>query len=100
MSGSVGAVRKWLQQGGHADTVYQARADDISAIYLGDLNRRFISALYISAIYLGYLSRQSAYGWDVGPDWLFTRPNDGATVLNYVATWTDVIGPSVRTTTT
>ena len=32
MSGSVGAVRKWLQQGGHADTVYQARADDISAI--------------------------------------------------------------------
>jgi len=36
---------------------------------------------------------KSAYGWDVGPDWLFTKPSDGTTVLNYVATWTDVIGP-------
>jgi len=35
---------------------------------------------------------KSAYGWDVGPDWLFTKPNDGTTVLNYVATWTDIIG--------
>ena len=58
MSGSVEEVRRFLQQGGHADTVYK-----------------------------------SAYGWDVGPDWLFTKPNDGTTVLNYVATWTDVIGP-------
>ena len=35
---------------------------------------------------------KSAYGWDVGPDFLFTKPNDGTTVLNYVATWSDVIG--------
>ena len=27
-----------------------------------------------------------------GPDWGFTKPTDGITVLNYVATWTDVIG--------
>ena len=57
MSGSVDEVRRFLEQGGYADTVYK-----------------------------------SAYGWDVGPDWLFTKPNDGTTVLNYVATWTDVIG--------
>lgn len=50
-------VARFLQRGGHADTVYKA-----------------------------------AYGWEVGPDWLFTKPNEGATVLNYVATWTDVIG--------
>ena len=37
---------------------------------------------------------KSAYGWDVGPDWLFTRPSEGMTPLNYVATWTDVIGPA------
>jgi len=35
---------------------------------------------------------KSDYGWDVGPDWTFTKPNDGTTVLNYVATWSDVIG--------
>lgn len=57
MSGAVGEVRRFLQQGGHVDTVYK-----------------------------------SAYGWDVGPEWLFTKPNDGSTPLNYVATWTDVIG--------
>ena len=57
MSGSVDEVRRFLEQGGYADTVYK-----------------------------------SAYGWDVGPDWLFTKPNDGTTVLNYVATWTDIIG--------
>ena len=52
MSGSVHAVKRFLELGGHADTVYK-----------------------------------SAYGWDVGPDYLFTKPNDGTTVLNYVATW-------------
>ena len=57
MSGAVDEVRRFLEQGGYADTVYK-----------------------------------SAYGWDVGVDWLFTKPNDGTTVLNYVATWTDVIG--------
>eukprot|EP00966_Prymnesium_polylepis_P140985 3255562-Prymnesium_polylepis.2 len=57
MSGAVVEVRRFLEQGGHADTVYK-----------------------------------EDYGWDVGPDWLFTKPNDGTTVLNYVATWTDVIG--------
>ena len=57
MAGSVDEVRRFLEQGGYADTVYK-----------------------------------SAYGWDVGPDWLFTKPNDGTTVLNYVATWTDIIG--------
>jgi len=57
MSGAVDEVRRFLEQGGYADTVYK-----------------------------------SAYGWDVGPDWLFTKPNDGTTVLNYVCTWTDVIG--------
>ena len=36
---------------------------------------------------------KSAYGWDVGADYAHARPNDGATPLNYVATWTDVIGP-------
>ena len=35
---------------------------------------------------------KSAYGWDVGADYAHTRPSDGATPLNYVATWTDVIG--------
>jgi len=58
MSGSVAELRRFLDQGGHADTVYKG-----------------------------------AYGWDVGPDWGFTKPTDGITVLNYVATWTDVIGP-------
>ncbi len=57
MSGAVDEVRRFLEAGGHADTVYK-----------------------------------QAYGWDVGPDWLFTKPSDGTTVLNYVATWTDVIG--------
>ena len=57
MSGSVDQVRRFLELGGHADTVYK-----------------------------------SAYGWEVGADWLFTKPNDGATVLNYVSTWTDIIG--------
>jgi hypothetical protein len=62
MSGDVGQVRRFLEQGGHADTVYK-----------------------------------TAYGWDVGPDWLFTKPSDGITVLNYVATWTDIIGePAVE----
>ena len=37
---------------------------------------------------------KNAYLWDVGPDWQFTRPADGTTVLNYVATWTDVIEPA------
>lgn len=57
MSGDVGQVKRFLELGGHADTVYKA-----------------------------------AYGWDVGPDWLFTKPSDGITVLNYVSTWTDIIG--------
>lgn len=57
MSGDVEQVRRFLELGGHADTVYK-----------------------------------HAYGWDVGPDWLFTKPSDGITVLNYVATWTDIIG--------
>lgn len=57
MSGSVSQVKRFLDLGGHADTVYKAD-----------------------------------YGWDVGPDYLFTKPNDGTTVLNYVATWSDVIG--------
>ena len=35
---------------------------------------------------------KSAYGWDVGPDWTFTKPADGMTVLNYLATWSDIIG--------
>ena len=35
---------------------------------------------------------KSAYGWDVGADYAHARPSDGATPLNYVATWTDVIG--------
>jgi len=32
------------------------------------------------------------YGWDVGPEWRFTQPSQDVTLLNYVATWTDVIG--------
>ena len=62
MSGDVGQVRRFLELGGHADTVYK-----------------------------------NDYGWDVGPDWLFTKPSDGITVLNYVSTWTDIIGePAVE----
>lgn len=38
------------------------------------------------------LPYKDAYGWDVGPDWRFTRPSEDITPLNYVATWTDVIG--------
>lgn len=57
MSGSVEEVRRFLQQGGHADTVYK-----------------------------------SDYGWAVGPDYLFTRPTENITLLNYVATWTDIVG--------
>jgi len=59
MSGNVAQVRRFLELGGHADTVYK-----------------------------------SAYGWDVGPDVAFTKPADGTTVLNYVATWSDIIGES------
>mmetsp|Transcript_36062 Transcript_36062/g.84222 ORF Transcript_36062/g.84222 Transcript_36062/m.84222 type:complete len:635 (+) Transcript_36062:226-2130(+) len=58
LSGRVEEVRRFLELGGHADTVYK-----------------------------------SAYGWDVGAAYSDTKPTDGATVLNYVATWTDVIGP-------
>jgi len=57
MSGSLHEVRRFLEQGGYADTVYK-----------------------------------SAYGWDVGPDYRHTKPNDGTNMLNYVATWSDVIG--------
>ena len=32
------------------------------------------------------------YGWDVNPDYLFTKPHNNVTLLNYVATWTDLIG--------
>jgi len=59
MSGNVQQVQRFLELGGHADTVYK-----------------------------------SAYGWDVGPDVAFTKPSDGTTVLNYVATWSDIIGES------
>jgi len=51
-----------------------------------EVKRFLASGGYADTVY------KSAYGWDVGPDWTFTKPNDGTTVLNYVATWSDVIG--------
>jgi len=49
----------------------------------------------------GYADKvyKPAYGWDefVGADWTHTKPNDGVSFLNYVATWSDVIGePAVE----
>jgi len=35
---------------------------------------------------------KSAYGWEVGASYADTKPEDGHTLLNYVATWTDIIG--------
>ena len=61
MSGSVEQLQRFLEAGGHADTVYK---DD--------------------------------YGWEVGPDWLFTKPSNGMTLLNYVATWSAVIDQDRR----
>ena len=40
---------------------------------------------------------KSAYGWEVNPNFLYTKPNDNTSVLNYVATWSDFIGePAVE----
>lgn len=53
---------------------------------VGEVRRFLKHGGHVDTVY------KSAYGWDVGPEWLFTKPNEGATPLNYVATWTDVIG--------
>jgi len=64
-------------------------ADVFRACMSGDVDevRRFLAhGGYVDCVY------KDSYGWDVGPDWRFTQPSKEITPLNYVATWTDVVG--------